>query len=31
MVEWLKSEHAMGDGHATALAQYHLYPAMWPS
>ncbi|MBF6124097.1 DUF4287 domain-containing protein [Nocardia brasiliensis] len=31
LVEWLKSEHAMGHGHATALAQYHLNPAKWAS
>ncbi|WP_069163984.1 DUF4287 domain-containing protein [Nocardia altamirensis] len=29
LVEWLKSEHAMGHGHATALTQYFLNPEKW--
>ncbi|MFI9401017.1 DUF4287 domain-containing protein [Nocardia sp. NPDC052316] len=31
LVEWLKSEHTLGHGHATALAQYHLNPEKWAS
>ncbi|GAB0106123.1 DUF4287 domain-containing protein [Nocardia sp. JMUB6875] len=29
LVNWLKSEHGMGHGHATALAQFHLNPGKW--
>lgn len=30
MVDWLKSEHDMGHGHATALVAYHRAPEKWP-
>ncbi|GAB4588515.1 DUF4287 domain-containing protein [Nocardia sp. IFM 10818] len=30
-VNHLKTEHAMGHGHATALVQYHLNPEKWAS
>ncbi|MEV6069466.1 DUF4287 domain-containing protein [Nocardia sp. NPDC052001] len=29
MVEFLKTEHELGHGHATALAQFHLNPGKW--
>lgn len=31
LVEWLKTEHAIGHGHATALTQHHLNPEKWAS
>ncbi|MEV6338372.1 DUF4287 domain-containing protein [Nocardia vinacea] len=29
IVEWLKSEHGFGHGHATAIAQHYLHPEKW--
>ena len=29
LVALLKNDHAMGHGHATALAAYHLHPEKW--
>lgn len=29
LVEWLKTEHDFGHGHATALVQHHLHPEKW--
>jgi len=29
IVEWLKSEHSFGHGHATAIAQHYLNPEKW--
>ncbi|MRH91083.1 DUF4287 domain-containing protein [Nocardia sp. SYP-A9097] len=29
LVDLLKSDHAMGHGHATALVQFHLNPGKW--
>ncbi|WP_433200297.1 DUF4287 domain-containing protein [Nocardia sp. CA-107356] len=31
LVEWLKSEHGFGHGHATAITQHHLNPEKWAS
>ncbi|MFE9580849.1 DUF4287 domain-containing protein [Nocardia sp. NPDC006044] len=31
LVEWLKTEHNLGHGHATALTQHHLNPEKWAS
>jgi hypothetical protein len=30
MVDWLKSQHGMGHGHASALVGYHRNPGKWP-
>ncbi|MEV6134583.1 DUF4287 domain-containing protein [Nocardia sp. NPDC051990] len=29
IVEWLKSEHGFGHGHATAITQHYLNPEKW--
>lgn len=29
LVDWLKSTHDMGHGHASALVNYHLNPGKW--
>ncbi|MET8876374.1 DUF4287 domain-containing protein [Nocardia sp. NPDC004604] len=31
LVEWLKSEHGFGHGHATAITQHYLNPEKWAS
>ncbi|MBF6078763.1 DUF4287 domain-containing protein [Nocardia beijingensis] len=29
LVEWLKTEHGFGHGHAGALTQHYLHPERW--
>lgn len=31
LVDFLKTQHSVGHGHATALTQHHLHPEKWGS